>query len=435
MKFKLLYLLLFFTTVIFAQSEVYYFKDSIGSLVYEDVVNKEFRLMEGQILEKHSHDVYWFKIPAYATDSDYIVRILYDRINNAKVYQNGQSIEKLSNQRYLSYKFSREDDVYMRLSPKLHMYIPIELAEEEVSVLKDKNLFLFNGFYYGFSFLVIIYSLGFYFLFRDDAFLYYALFLGSMSFGVFIMDGMLTYYMVSEDVNDLLMTLNYISLAFFSAKFANSYLFLDAHYPKLKKFSYVFGVLIIILGILYMILRDYYCLLLLNIAVFTLLFAYWLCTVLLFGKSFYNKILAIAYVIVLFSAIDFFVLKFLGISFINIDGTTIKIGSFLEMSLLSIAVLYRMNALKEENIHMRNEIIKFSAELENQTISKNKLELLSSREREIFNQITLIKTNKEIANELNVSVNTVKFHIKNIYEKLEIKSRKEVLTIAESAIK
>ena len=34
-----------------------------------------------------------------------------------------------------------------------------------------------------------------------------------------------------------------------------------------------------------------------------------------------------------------------------------------------------------------------------------------------------------ISAELNISVNTVKFHIKNIYEKLNIKSRKEALNI------
>ena len=138
--------------------------------------------------------------------------------------------------------------------------------------------------------------------------------------------------------------------------------------------------------------------------------------------------------IVLFSAIDFFILKFLGISFANINPVNIKIGTFLEMIILSVAVLYRMNILKEENEHMRNEIIKFSSELQNPILSKNKIELLSVREREIFQLITLRKSNKEIANELNVSVNTVKFHIKNIYEKLEIKSRKEVLSMAENAV-
>lgn len=435
MKFRLLFLLLFFTSFIFAQSEIYYLKDSSGNITYEQIVNENFKLLEGQILEKHSDDIYWFKIPAYPTDSKYIARILYERINKGDVYQDGKRIEKLPNQRYLSYSFTREADVYLRIDPKLHSYIPIDLNTEEASISKDKNQLLFNGFYYGFALLIVIYNLCYYFLFKDDAFLYYSLFLITMAFGVFTLDGMLNYMMVSENVNDVIMILNFVFLAYFSSKFVNSFLILDSHYPKLKRFSYLLGVLIIIFGVLYLILKDYYCFLLLNISVFTLLFVYWFSSVLLFKKTIYSRILTFAYVIILFSGIDFYIFKSLGISLININPVTIKIGAFSEMIILSIAVLYRMKVLREENLHMKNEIFKFSKELEKRDSLKNKVDFLSLREREIFDLIVLIKTNKEIANELNVSVNTVKFHIKNIYEKLDIKSRKEVLTIAENSVK
>ncbi|QTE23218.1 helix-turn-helix transcriptional regulator [Polaribacter cellanae] len=40
------------------------------------------------------------------------------------------------------------------------------------------------------------------------------------------------------------------------------------------------------------------------------------------------------------------------------------------------------------------------------------------------------KTNKEIAEALFISVNTVKYHVKNIYDKLNIKSRREAQNIA-----
>lgn len=53
---------------------------------------------------------------------------------------------------------------------------------------------------------------------------------------------------------------------------------------------------------------------------------------------------------------------------------------------------------------------------------------LSFRESEILQFISQGKTNKLIAQELHISINTVKYHVKNIYEKLEISSRKEVVT-------
>lgn len=438
MKFKITILLFFIALKSYTQKDVYFLKDSNNEFTIENIQNAEFLPVEKQILDKYNSDTYWFKIPAHKTASKYIFRIVYERIITADVYQDSKKLEKLHNQRYLSYLFSRENDVFIKINPELHSYIPFELLPEEKSILKNNNQLLLNGFYYGFAFLIIIYSFSYYFLFKDDAFLYYALFLYSMTFGVFTMDGMLNFYNINESVNNFLMIMNYVFLAFFSSKFANSYLFLSEHFPKLKKFSYSFGVVIIILGVLYLVLKNYYYLLFLNVLVFLLLFIYWFSSVLLFKKNVYTKILAFAYPIILFSGIDYFILKFLGISVININPTTIKIGSFFEMSILSIAVLYRMKVLKDENLFMRNEIINYSTEIEhlktsNEVIHKeDSLDNLSNREREIFNLIVLGKPNKEIASALNVSINTVKFHIKNIYDKLHIRSRKEAIKLEKS---
>jgi DNA-binding CsgD family transcriptional regulator len=254
----------------------------------------------------------------------------------------------------------------------------------------------------------------------------------SVSFGLFIMDGMLNFFELSDFTNDLLYMLNYIFVAVFSSKFSTSYLFLDTYYPKHRKLTYSLGTATIILAILYMIFQSYYLVLLVNIFVFTILVSYWIYAVRMFQKNMYTKFLVFADVMILFSAIDFFILKFVGISIGDVDAMSIKVGAFLEMLLLSIAVLYRMKSLKEQCTFMKNEIIKFSNQVQFQEQSQNRLDLLSVREREIFNLIVMINTNKEIASELNISVNTVKFHIKNIYEKLEIKSRKEALTLAES---
>lgn len=54
-------------------------------------------------------------------------------------------------------------------------------------------------------------------------------------------------------------------------------------------------------------------------------------------------------------------------------------------------------------------------------------ERLSEREFDILKLAITEKSNKEIANDLFVSVNTVKFHLKNIYEKLGVSNRKEAL--------
>jgi len=52
---------------------------------------------------------------------------------------------------------------------------------------------------------------------------------------------------------------------------------------------------------------------------------------------------------------------------------------------------------------------------------------ISDREVEIIEALVVGKTNKEIASELYISINTVKTHIKNIYRKLEVKNRVQLL--------
>lgn len=60
----------------------------------------------------------------------------------------------------------------------------------------------------------------------------------------------------------------------------------------------------------------------------------------------------------------------------------------------------------------------------------NKLKTLSIQERKIFVLIQNGKSNKEISEEYNIGLSTVKSHVSNIYSKLGIKSRKEAMDIS-----
>ncbi|QJW92418.1 winged helix-turn-helix transcriptional regulator [Spirosoma taeanense] len=57
----------------------------------------------------------------------------------------------------------------------------------------------------------------------------------------------------------------------------------------------------------------------------------------------------------------------------------------------------------------------------------NKNVPLSDRQREVLTYMAAGLTNKEIADKLFISENTVKYHIKNIYQILELKDRKDLL--------
>lgn len=49
--------------------------------------------------------------------------------------------------------------------------------------------------------------------------------------------------------------------------------------------------------------------------------------------------------------------------------------------------------------------------------------LLTKREKEIFRLLTLNKSTKDIAGELNISEKTVRNHISNVIQKLGVESR------------
>jgi len=76
----------------------------------------------------------------------------------------------------------------------------------------------------------------------------------------------------------------------------------------------------------------------------------------------------------------------------------------------------------------------FSKEIEKLLIQKSQKsfyhEDLTRREWEIFHLVMIGKSNSEIADELIISVSTVKYHVSNILSKLGVKNRAEAIAYA-----
>jgi two-component system nitrate/nitrite response regulator NarP len=62
-------------------------------------------------------------------------------------------------------------------------------------------------------------------------------------------------------------------------------------------------------------------------------------------------------------------------------------------------------------------------------INANPLSTLTKRELEILSSLAAGRTNKEIAAEKGVSTNTVKYHIKNLFEKLSVTNRGQAIAL------
>ncbi len=60
-------------------------------------------------------------------------------------------------------------------------------------------------------------------------------------------------------------------------------------------------------------------------------------------------------------------------------------------------------------------------------LSQDPIQQLSKRERTMLEKLATGLTNKELAAELEISTNTVKFHLSNLYEKLDVKNRSQAI--------
>ncbi len=104
---------------------------------------------------------------------------------------------------------------------------------------------------------------------------------------------------------------------------------------------------------------------------------------------------------------------------VQIDSSNKKIELFEdEVSELRSLLLKRTPAKIREHL------------IDADTINNYLLSPLSEREVEVLQLIATGKTNKVVADELHVSINTIKTHIKNIYEKLGASNRTEAVNKA-----
>jgi len=62
-------------------------------------------------------------------------------------------------------------------------------------------------------------------------------------------------------------------------------------------------------------------------------------------------------------------------------------------------------------------------------LGRNPLDTLTDRERRLVEMLAQGLSNKELARGLDISLNTVKFHLRNVFEKLQVRSRTQVVAL------
>ncbi len=420
--------------LLFSQAKITYTQNLDNTFTKETIVNANFKEFDNPINNGLKNGVYWFKI-APNNNVPFAIQIHNYHVFDVVAYQKNIVLEQEKHERFVTYKIKNNDVVYVKVNATKEALIPIKIDTLNGFEFKEKKNFLFIGFYYGFAFIVVLINLFYYVNFSEDTFLYYALFLFTISFGLLISDGLLHFYNVSLPLIDVLQVIDHCVVVLFSVLFAYSYLQIQIHYPKIKWISSLFVLCVFAFGMLYLITKNFVFYTIMESLVFITFIYLWSIGVSLIKKNVFTKIFVLAYFFILILGILFYITKLFGLP--KIGASQLKLGGFIEMIFLSFAVIYRMKILQLENNTMRNEIILYAKEIKQLSIKLQNSEEntfkdanLSNREESVLQLITEGKTNKQISEALNISINTVKYHLKNIYDKLDIKNRKEAKKMA-----
>ncbi len=300
---------------------------------------------------------------------------------------------------------------------------------------EDTQTIFRQGLYYGFASMLVLLNLVCFFLFEEKTFLYYSFTLASMSFLLFFSDGLFSLFGLDNAENLFNnQTLFLFVATAFSALFASKYLLLGEFIPKLKYFTLsLLGVAAFLLTAGWITANADF-INITNSLLFGVLGTYFLAGVYLFSRKNFAKFYAIASFIPLLFCLDFFVFNQLGIDFLATQTIHIKAAAIAEMLIITYAIMYRMQAIKEENILRQAELRIFLKRQEVLSARKKTEKLvedvylenlimhydLDGLEIKLLQYISEGKDNAKIARKLKSTEYEIEELTKELYVKLEI---------------
>ncbi len=294
---------------------------------------------------------------------------------------------------------------------------------------------LFNqGLFYGFALTIVLLNLVCFFVFDEILFVKFSAVVAGLMIALFFTEGLFPLVGIGGILQVQIMQ---STLLFFAiglhCLFADKYLTIKEYFPKLSQISLAaFGLSFLLITTSWIngneVLAN-----ISNILMFATLSIYFLAGILLFSKKNYAKFYVIGTFIPLLFSIDYFVLNPFGIDFLFTEPVHLKIATLFEVLLLSYAILYRMQAVKEEGELRQTEMRIF---LKRQDVmTRNQVEQLvedvylenlimqydlDGLEIKLLQYISEGKENAKIARKLKLTEAEVVDYTKDLYKKLEI---------------
>lgn len=291
-----------------------------------------------------------------------------------------------------------------------------------------------QGMFYGFTVMLVLLNLTCFFLFEEKSFLFYSLSLASLSLLFFFSDGLVDLFFVGVEHSFSLETALLFVAVSLQTVFASKFLSLKEFAPRLKWSAFIMLGLAAIASAFHWMTENQVFSHIANLSLFSVITTYFLTGVSLFSRKNYAKFYVIATFIPLLFSIDFFILRPLGIEFLGTDSGHIKAAAIAEMLILTYGIMYRMQAVKEENELRQVEMRIFLKRQEVLTARRKTEKMvedvylenlimhydLDGLEIKLLQYISEGKDNVKIARKLKTTVTDVEDLTKDLYQKLEI---------------
>lgn len=372
----------------------------------------------------------------------------------------GQSIAHFPS-RFPRFLINTTDSVYyLRFRDHALQIAQVQLEDRQLfTSLESMRLFRI-GLYYGLALMSVVFNFVFYLIFRDRRFITYCLLLLTTFISFFYEDGMFYYFSNGRWTLDYLMVWNNSITALVAIPFTRYFLDLHNFFRRYQRW-YRYGSLLLLGAALAYTFTDhpvFYALV--YILCFVLAGSCIVLAVKQFRKDVYARFLVLAFGLVVLTGVLYVLYTHIDASTYHLfDLGTFRLVSALEIISISFAIIYKVRALQDENEKNRQELDQYLRTIEQVTMHEDQAEQgsvetakqettdaqkksvserlkeryeLTERESDVLLCIWEGLTNKEIADRLFITVSTTKYHIGNLYVKLDVKNRNQVQTLRES---
>lgn len=433
---------------------IFYTLDSENKISINNIENQNFKDLSNALLG-FNDPYFWFKVELNQPTSNSSVYFVMNEtsVDLLEVYNNGELVfsgnkeQPTFNPRVEGLRIE-SSTFYFKVKFHNQVYFDLD-AFNKAEYYKSETFFIFgNGWYYGFAFMVFVVNMFFYLSLKNEPFLSYALFLAVINIGISFFDGVMNFW-IGADKIEVLGPIIHFLVGFAGYWFATGFLNLKELHPKAKYLAYSFLGVGAVLYVIYYITGSYVFLAWADMVTYLVLVMYWFLGLLVIKKHDFAIFFVVGYFLVMVAGFFHITPLNFGLHMFPITFGFVKFGAVFEMLILTYAITYKVKIMQEENNTIKDELKTYmsqlfsleeriSIELEDGEAAPEilhkidelaKVYDLTNREVDVLLCISNQSTNSAIAEELFISVNTVKYHTRNIYQKLNIKSKGDALDL------